>query len=173
MRRLELDFHRAPPANPWRWILLLAGLSALTWVLMTHRQIHDQTHADRAAISAIEARLPATSKTAKNTDNAALTRARQALATSQRPWGDLFAALEKADNKDIALLAFTPDPARGQVKLYAEARNLAAMLAYHRRLEGGALHQVALVEHDMAKESRDAPVRFHIVANWGADHGRP
>lgn len=173
MRRLELDFHRAAPASPWRWLLLSCGLAALAAVAWEHAQVAAQIRADRAIASAIEARLPAASGGSRSAEDPALTSAREAVAKSKQPWSELFATLEKADSKDIALLAFTPDPARGQLRIYAEARNLGAMLAYHRRLEGGALRQVALVEHDMSEQNGSAPVRFHIAANWGAQHERP
>lgn len=172
MRRLELDFHRAAPASPWRWVLLIGGLAALAAVAWEHSQVAAQIRADRAIASAIEARLPRASAP-RIAEDPTLLSARQAVAKSMQPWGELFATLEKADSRDVALLAFTPDPARGQLRIYAEARNLGAMLAYHRRLEGGALRQVALVEHDMKEENGSAPVRFHITANWGAHHDRP
>lgn len=172
MRRLELDFHHAAPASPWRWVLLIGGLAALAAVGLEHAQVAAQIRADQAIASAIEARLPSASST-RIAEDPTLLSARQVVAKSKQPWGELFATLEKADSRDVALLAFTPDPARGQIKIYAEARNLGAMLAYHRRLEGGALRQVALVEHDMKEENGSAPVRFHIAANWGAQHDRP
>lgn len=173
MRRLELDFRHAQPVSPWRWVFLVCGLSALAAVLWQDAQISAQIRADRAIIGASEARLPNAAGRNAATADPALTAARQVVAKSKQPWGELFATLEKADNKDVALLAFTPDPARGQIKIYAEARNLGAMLAYHRRLEGGALSEVALVEHDLNQDNGSAPVRFHIAAHWGAHHDRP
>jgi hypothetical protein len=171
MRRLELDFHRAAPASPWRWVLLVGGLAALAAVGWEHAQVTAQIRADQAIASAIEARLPSAGSS-RIAEDPTLVSARQAVAKSKQPWDELFATLEKADSKDIALLAFTPDPARGQIRIYAEARNLGAMLSYHRRLEGGALRQVALVEHDINEVNGSAPVRFHIAANWGAHHDR-
>jgi hypothetical protein len=172
MRRLELDFRHARPASPWRWPLLCCGLAALAAVVWQHTRVTAQIRIDQATVRAIEARLPNAAGRGAAA-NPALASARQVVAKRRQPWGELFATLEKADNKDVALLAFTPDPARGQIKIYAEARNLGAMLAYHRRLEGGALSQVALVEHDLNQDSGNAPVRFHIAADWGAHHERP
>lgn len=185
MRALDLDFHRRPPASPWSWVLLVAGLATLGWLMLAHYQIADQTHRLEAALAAIDARQPAkpvspaspttAGKAAAGSATPAdsLAQAQQAIAKSRHPWGELFATLEKADNKDVALLAFTPDPAKGQIKIQAEARNLSAMLAYQRRLEGTTLRQVALLEHDIAPDATGTPVRFHIVANWGNNHARP
>lgn len=174
MRRLELDFRRSPRPPLWSWALLLSGLAALVGVLTVHHRITDETNRHLASIQRIEIRLPGASQAARPADDAALASARRAVAQSQPPWSELFATLEAADNKDVALLALAPEPGKGHLKIQAEARNLAAMLAYHRRLEeGGALRQVALQEHDIAKESKEAPVRFHIIADWGGRRGGP
>lgn len=173
MRRLELDFRHAQPVNPWRWVLLCCGVAALATVAWQHSRVTAQIRTDQATVRSIEARLPSAAGANSATADPVLASARQAVAKSKQPWSELFSTLEKADSKDVALLAFTPDPARGQIKIYAEARNLGAMLAYHRRLEGGALRQVALVEHDMNQDGGSAPVRFHIAANWGVSHERP
>lgn len=176
MHSLDLDFHRAPPASPWSWVLLGAGVLTLGWLMLAHFQIAEQTKRNQATLAGLQAGGPVrpTQSAAASTEQAnALASAKQALAKGHHPWGELFTTLEKADNKDVALLAFTPDAAKGQIRIQAEARNLSAMLAYQRRLEGGSLRQVALIEHDIAAEASGSPVRFQLQANWGADHARP
>lgn len=174
MRRLQLDFHRSPPPTLWSWLLLLSGLGSLLGIGATHRQITAETASLQVDIRRIEARLPGASLTARPADDGALAAARRAVAQGRHPWEDLFATLEAADNKDVALLALAPEPGKGHLKIHAEARNLAAMLAYQRRLEsGGALQHVVLQEHDIARESAEAPVRFHIIADWGGRRGGP
>ena len=172
MRKLELDFHRAR-RHPLRWALLLAGLASVGGVLVGHRQVTVQTRAETATRALIEAGKPANTRSISPADDAALTLARQTVTKTRQPWNELFLALEAADSKDVALLAFTPDTNRGEIRLQAEARNLAAMLAYHRRLESSGLRQVALVEHERSTETPEAPVRFKIVGVWGGQHGRP
>lgn len=174
MRRLELDFHRRPRPTPWGWALLLGGLATLLGLLLAHRQISDETSQHRATIARVEARLPGASLTARPADTADLAAVRRVAELESGPWETLFATLEAADSKDVAVLALDPEPARGTVKIHAEARNLGAMLAYQRRLEdGGALRQVVLQAHDLEKEAAEAPVRFHIIANWGGRRGGP
>jgi hypothetical protein len=176
MRALELDFQRPPRPSPLGWLLLVAGIALLAGLLGTHRLLKDEAVAHRAAVKRIENQLPGAGTARPQTarDDAGLTVARQAMERSQLPWNGLFSALESADDKDVALLAVTPDVARGQVKIHAEARHLAAMLAFHKRLQlGGLLNHVVLVDHEISKESVEAPVRFHIVAAWGTNHGRP
>jgi len=174
MRRLELDFHRSPPPLLWSWALLLSGLATLLGLLVANRQIAEETASHLVSIQRIEARLPGASRTNGPADDGALTAARRAVGDSQQPWGELFATLEAADDKDVALLKLAPEPAKGQLKIQAEARNLGAMLAYQRRLEaGGTLRRIALQEHDIARETAEAPVRFQIVADWGGKRGGP
>lgn len=175
MRRLELDFHHSPRPSPWGWALLLGSLIGVIVLLLAHRQISDETSRHRAISERIEARLPGASlTTAAPADDATLAAARRVTEQQQQPWPELFAALEAADNKDVAVLTLDPEPARGLLKIQAEARHLGAMLAYHRRLEEtGALRQVVLQTHDLEKETTEAPVRFQIVANWGGRRGGP
>lgn len=176
MHSLDLDFHRAPPISPWSWVLFGAGLLTLGWLALAHYQIAEQTKRNQATLAGLESRNPARAAPSASDvveQATTLAKAKQAIAKNRHPWGDLFATLEKADNKDVALLAFTPDAAKGQIRIQAEARNLSAMLAYQRRLEGGSLRQVALIEHDIAAEASGSPVRFQLMANWGTDHARP
>jgi hypothetical protein len=180
MRTLELDFQRPAPPSFLGWAILLAALVALAALLGVHHTLDGETRTLQAAVKRIEALVPGAAmvRAQDPTDDAALTAARRALERSKLPWSGLFAALESADSKDVALLAVTPDVARGQLKIHAEARHLAAMLAFHQRLQQAeGLQRVALVDHEVSREeSKDTAepsVRFHIVAAWGADHGRP
>jgi hypothetical protein len=176
MRNLELDFQRPSPPGLFGWMMLLAALAALAALAGVHHTLAEETRARHATVQRIEAVVPgaATARSQNPNDNATLTAARRALELSKLPWNGLFAALESADNKDVALLALTPDVARGQLKIHAEARHLAAMLAFHQRLQQAhGLYQVALVDHEVSKDAAEPSVRFHIVAAWGAGHGHP
>jgi len=174
MRALELDFQQPPRPNIFGWLILLAGLAALVALLGTHRMLADQTGARRATVKRIEALLPGAATPAARNNDAALAAARQVMERSKLPWASLFSALESADDKDVALLAITPDVGRRQVKIQGEARHLAGMLEFHRRLQQSeGLSQVALVDHVISKETPEAPIRFHIIAAWGVNNGRP
>jgi hypothetical protein len=174
MRTLELDFQRPPRPSIFGWLILLAALAALVALLGTHRMLADETGTRRATVKRIEALLPGAATPSARNNDAALTAARQVMERSKLPWAGLFSALESADDKDVALLAVTPDVGRHQVKIHGEARNLAGMLEFHRRLEQSeGLSQVVLVDHVISKETPEAPIRFHIIAAWGVNNGRP
>jgi hypothetical protein len=176
MRALELDFQRPPRPVLAGWLILVAGIATLAVLLGNHRMLAHEVAARQAAVKRIEVMLPgAGSARAQNAiADTGLMLASKAMERPRLPWDSLFSALESADDKEIALLAVTPDAARRQVKIHAEARHLAAMLAFHRRMQQDAsLRDVILLDHEVFKETAEAPVRFHISAAWGADHGRP
>ncbi|MGE5490672.1 MAG: pilus assembly protein [Actinomycetota bacterium] len=175
MQALDIDFHRPPRPSALGWLLLAVGLAALAALLAAHRHWADGSERLQATLYSLESRLPRPTPAKSNGKNdEALTAARLALEKSRMPWGSLFKALESADNPDVALLAVTPEASRGLLKIHAEARDLSAMLAYHRRLEQEpVLRQVTLVDHETGGEAGVTRVRFHISAAWGPDHGHP
>lgn len=86
------------------------------------------------------------------------------------PWDSLFAALEKATAKEIALVAIQPDPAKGTITLRGEGRNLYTVLRYLQALNsGGFFHELDLVEHEISAQNPDLPVRFTISGQWLAE----
>lgn len=177
MRALQLDFQRRPRPNAAGWLLLLAGVVTLAGLLQAHRLLTQQAAAHAVTIQRIEAKLPATDPGPRKSDahkDAALQAARLVIEQSKLPWTGLFAALESADNQDMALLSVTPDVLHHRVKIHAEARDLAAMLAFYRHLQqSNGLAQVVLVDHAVSKESAEAPVRFHVQAVWEGNHVSP
>jgi hypothetical protein len=99
---------------------------------------------------------------------------KQISAQLRRPWERLFAALETLRGKDIALLSLTPDARKGQVRISAEARNLEAMLAFHRQLEDSPeLSDVSLVNHEIVTSSAQKPILFNLLATWEVNDDRP
>lgn len=174
MRKLRIDFLRKPRPSTGGWLLLLAGIAAVAVLARVQLEL-SQEHAVQAARLASLQRGPgAQLAAADGADDPMVVAARQALERARLPWHALFSALESADGADVALLAVTPQPQRRQVKIHAEARHLAAMLAFQRQL---ALHpslgQVVLVDHTVVTDAPEKPVRFHISAQWGGSHGQP
>jgi hypothetical protein len=174
MRKLELDFQRQPAPSAAGWLLLATGIAAVAGVLLAgqHMEREAGIQTERLAHLRLAGWEDAQPRTVA--PDPALDAARRLLDRSRLPWRQLFAALESADGADVALLAVAPDVSRGQVKLHAEARNLAAMLAFHRLLQQDSrLGQVVLTDHAVATDSPEKPVRFHVLATWGSHHVGP
>lgn len=176
MRKLRIDFVRRAPPAPGGWLLLAAGIAVVCVVGQAQFELAQEAQQQSARLAALQASSGAAAQAAgiDSVGDPGLAAARQVLERSRLPWHALFAALESADPADVALLAVTPDLARRQVKIQAEARDLAAMLAFHRHLQGdAALANVVLVDHSVLQEVPETPVRFHLLANWGGSHAAP
>lgn len=176
MRSLTIDFHRKPGPSLLGWALLACGLAVLAVLAAAQRQLAQEAAAHQSARQQIESRLPGAGRAEDSAlgDDPDLAAARQVLARADIPWAALFDALEAADGPDMALLAVTPDAARGHVQLHAEARHLAAMLEYQQRLQADSrLRDVTLHDHELVPGSSGPPVRFHLTARWEIKHGTP
>lgn len=165
MRPVWLDYQRpAPTTTKASWLLLIAGLLAGGAVLGCYRDTQDSIaeleyriekqqrameRRNRSEPAAQEAN-PATPRLAKN--------------TAER-WERLFAALEQASDDTVTLLAL--DPNESEISLNGEAKNFAAATAYIKRLqETGTLADVHLLNHEVAKDHPEKPVRFVLSARW-------
>lgn len=172
MRPGELDFHASPRAGVGGWLLLAVALAVCVaeggaGVALERERA---ALADRAAMLADKARAGA-GQPAGRDEVAAAQRAVDAL---NRPWAELFASLEAVDLEDVALLSLNPDVASGELRIAAEARDLDAMFAFHRRIEAQpTLTAVALLRHEPAGDGATPVVRFELRAQWGAGDGRP
>ncbi len=179
MRTLDLDFQRRRPASAAGWALLAAGALAAVWVFHTGERVAAETAAFEDSVRRIERTLPGAARapatTAENkAQEAVLADMRRVVAQLNLPWNGLFASLESIVTSDVALLSLTPDARKRQLRISAEARNLGAMLAFHRRLEEtGRVRDVALVTHEIGEQAPERPVRFNIVATWVVDDARP
>ena len=92
----------------------------------------------------------------------------------RRPWERLFATLEAMPRDNIALLTLTPDARKGQVRISAEARDLEAMLDFHKRLEASdELSDVSLLSHEIVANVPEQPVRFNLSATWEIGDANP
>lgn len=86
------------------------------------------------------------------------------------PWDQLFSAVEEATGKDVALLTIQPDKRKDEVAISGEARDVAAMLDYMRRLNAAKpLHKVDLLSHQIQQQDPQKPVRFNLSAKWIVD----
>lgn len=178
MRALDLDFRR-PLASPAGWTLLAAGVLLGGVLLAARYQVAQATAAAEADIRRSERIMPGVSAAPlsaadSRTQQAALDEMQRLSERMRLPWDQLFANLEAIANADVALLSLAPDARKRQLRITAEARDLPAMLDFHRRLEGSAdLRDVALVNHEIVDEVPERPVRFNLTATWVVSHAHP
>jgi len=83
------------------------------------------------------------------------------------PWGDLFVAIESAEDGTVALLAMQPDPRSRSVLIGGQARSLPAVFAYMQRLERtNRLRDVVMVNHELKSKEPGQPIAFTLSAGW-------
>jgi hypothetical protein len=153
-------------------VLLIGALIAL-FVAEEHRLASAQVQAgqerldelqrmSRRAMPAIEGRQTDTPEMREQ-----IKRANAVLAQMNVPWGDLFAAVESAQNESVAVLSVQPDPREQVIALGGVARNLDAVLGYMSRLEGTQrLVDVVLASHEIKVKEPGQPVEFALTARW-------
>lgn len=189
MNRLELDFRRPLRPRAGGWVLFVAGIALVGTTMWTSVEIEAEAAALESSVRDIVAGLPEAlldqhppgagakgngKANGKGSDNGLADMQRVQARIDNRPWQALFTTLESLASDDVALLSLTPDARKHQLRVTAEARDLGAMLAYHRKLEDTpALRDVSLVNHEFAEQVQGRPVRFSLVASWVTDHANP
>ncbi len=83
------------------------------------------------------------------------------------PWGQLLDALEHAQNDTIALLAIEPSAERGRLRLSGEAKDMDALVAYMKSLDGEAgISELRLLTQQVKQSDPQHPVEFVIESHW-------
>lgn len=170
MRRLSLDFVREPETSPVGYVLLAVGLLAAALAIFAHLGLTGQVERYKEMAASVAGPQPERKQALPGfvkSEQEAIASARQVVDHLAVPWGRLFGALEQIEEKDVALLTIAPDVQKRQIRVYAEAKNLAAMLSYHKRLEESPVFAVvSLTEHEVQIQDPQKPVRFNITATW-------
>ena len=174
LRAVQLDFLR-PTGRGSRIgpLLLVAGaLIALGAVAYQRHLAHDVVvrEAQLSEMRGMASRsAPALSEFESDTPEVRdqIKKANAVLQQMNVPWGELFAAIESAENVNVALLAVQPDARSHSVLIGGEARDLPAALAYMERLERTRrLRDVVLVTHEVKTKDPGQPVAFTLNAVW-------
>lgn len=174
MRAIQLDFlqpaGRGSRLAPY---LLIAGVIAASAAVSYQRQVGQQVVARESQINELRGManrtLPALAERETDTPEVRnqIKKANSVLQQMNIPWGDLFSAVESAENGDVALLAVQPDPRTHTISIGGEARSLPAVLSYMGRLERTSrLREVVLASHEMKIKEPGQPVTFTIAAIW-------
>ena len=83
------------------------------------------------------------------------------------PWNQLLQAIERADNKDIALLNLVPNTKNQQVILSGEGKDLQTVLSYVNQLQTQPmLEKVYLQKYTIDISNISKPVKFTIFTQW-------
>jgi hypothetical protein len=172
--RVGLDFLHAggPPSRLGPW-LLVAGLVAGGLAVLEQRHLSTRVQAREAQLEEIRSMSrrarPAIATQAADTPEVReqIKKANTVLAQMNVPWGELFEAIESADEGGVALLQVQPDARSRTVLMGGSARDLPAVLAYMTRLERTErLKDVVLMSHEIKLKEPGTPVAFQLLARW-------
>ncbi|MFJ3523096.1 pilus assembly protein [Pseudomonas sp. NPDC090203] len=182
MRDLNLEFQPQRSGSRLGWCVLVLGLvlgvTVATGAHIVGQDIQDEQnllgHAQRKLQVHTGGTVSSLTPAQQREQELRLLEMKQVSAQLRRPWERLFAALETLRGKDIALLTLTPDARKGQVRITAEARDLEAMLTFHRQLQDSPeLRDVSLVNHEIVANSPQKPILFNLLATWEVSDVRP
>ena len=174
MKPLHLDYQRRFRPFPILGVVLL--IISLALALQIARQYLHSTQ----LLSTLEDKADKVERMARKHDvnlkadpksreqiTREVTRANEVLRRITLPWDELFRAVESASPKDVALLTMEPDSDKQLLKIVGEAKDVAAMLDYVRKLEGNAMFRmVTLQSHQVQQQDPQRPIRFALVADW-------
>jgi nitrate reductase NapAB chaperone NapD len=168
MARLDLDFH-----TPGRYRLdalgvglLVIGTLAMVWVASQWFTARNTEAEQAGALLKLEQR-PAPKRGGSRDDDAAQAARERITAELNAGWQPAFDALAATRSDKIALLSLDVILAKRQIKLVAEARNLADTVAYIEALQKqpGILRAV-LNQHEIETDDAEKPVRFQATVEW-------
>lgn len=81
------------------------------------------------------------------------------------PWASIFATIEQAATREVAILQLQPDAETRVLRLSAETRQREAMFDFLRRLGASpGLADVHLVSHQVQREDPQRPIQFSVQA---------
>ncbi|MCW8279046.1 PilN domain-containing protein [Pseudomonas sp. PCH199] len=185
MRALTLDFQPRRRSTPLGWSLLAGGVVLALTCIVIQQHLSGEVELQQGHLQTTQRVLSGDTSTGSGT-KVSLTPAetreqaqnlaemRKVSQQLRRPWERLFATLEAMPRDNIALLTLTPDARKGQVRISAEARDLEAMLDFHRRLEAtDELSDVSLLSHEIVANVPEQPVRFNLSATWEIGDANP
>lgn len=181
MRALMLDFQPSRRSGPLGWSLLAVGVVLSLICVAVQQHLSDQTAQQQGHLQTAQRVLTGDDGGKVSLTPAQIREQAQNLAEMRkvsqqlrRPWERLFAMLEAMPRGDIALLTLTPDARKGQVRISAEAKDLDAMLDFHRNLEASdELSDVSLLSHEIVANVPEHPVQFNLSATWEIGDANP
>jgi hypothetical protein len=173
-KSITLDFlHPAGRAPRWATGLLLAGGLAAAFAMSAERDVAQAIKGRQSQIE--EARsltrrtLPSLRGEAGDTPEVRdqIKKANAVLGQLNIPWSGLFAAIEAAEDPNVALLSVQPDARGSALTISGQARGLPALWRYMERLQRSErLRDVVLVSHEIKLKEIGQPAAFVLSAQW-------
>lgn len=170
MAMSTLDFNFVGRRRPQALgvLLLVLGCAAAAASLLDYREVAAAVEADRRAGRAA-GRAPAPPLAQRSNRDVRelrqeLLRANTLLRQMSVPWEGLFAAVEQAAGRDVALLALHPDVAAQQVRIAGQAQSIEHALSFVQRLAASGLLADAHLAGHNATADGDFPIAFALTA---------
>lgn len=171
MSPLGIDFvQRRPPASWLGWTLLVAGLLGVALVALDAAQAHEEL---RSTLERAERQTRTAQARPRNATPAlapaVVTANARAGASLAHPWGRLLKELEQLAEPGIALLGFEAQGAARQLRITAEAKTMAEVVAYVESLRlSPVTRSVVLGSHDVVVQDGVSVIRFTVDVGWGS-----
>lgn len=174
MRVLKLDFVTRPTLlQRGGLLLLLAALVLASYLAHLYVERTTALANEQAKLRGLQSlrqaagELTGDQKNASERSDAELKLARRVMYTLSLPWDDLFSEIDASVDENVTLLRVEPDAEKRELSITAEAKDLAAMLAYGNRIAASARFQEAHVQsHQVQVQDPQRPVRFVMRAKW-------
>lgn len=170
--RLDIDFCAARWRPPLAGIVLLLVSGILlgsgVWELWRAGESNEIARTDLEAV--MRRASPAKHTIAVASTPAAKLAEKQSQAILREltvPWQDLLSIVENYPEHDVALIGIDQNPAQGQIRIVAEAKDADAMIAYLKYLQSSALLREAVLNaHLVETNVPGTPIRFQVAAVW-------
>ncbi len=170
MSQLDLDYQTGLKPFPWAGMVLLFVASlVLALVGIYYRGVTERIAYWEVKTGQADALGRQVSGSQRETKEVAqeIKHANEILSQITLPWDKLFQAVEWSAGKEVALLAVEPDAEKHEVKISGEAKDIAAVLDYIRKLSTQEIfNSVYLQSHQVQQRAPLKPVRFALVAAW-------
>lgn len=179
MRPLNIEFstsmaRRRARLRPWALGVALIGVYLCSRAIVQTDQIRHEIEAIQVRTNAVDtavvARLAANHPPPPPSE-AQVRAVNRAVHRLNLPWWHLFAALQRAANPKVALIALEPDASTSTLRAEAEAAEPPAMLEYLETLRHDDFFKtIALTHHEVNVTDPNRPMRFRFEVTWrGAD----
>jgi nitrate reductase NapAB chaperone NapD len=164
MKTVHLNFVAHSPMRG-RWPLALLVFAALAaWLYWHNLQLNRQVEKLHELVADLHHRAEMR-RLARQGATEDLTKDLHGV--SNRAWATLLNAIESVQTKKVALLVLEPDATNGKLRVTAEAKDVAAMLDYLKRLQQQpGLRDVVLLSQQVNEDDKQQPVRFIVGAQW-------